>query len=65
MMDTGFSRTDMAFDTLVVAAGMKAQEELFHQADQRFRNVHRIGDCLKVRNIQGAIWDAYEVMRRL
>jgi 2-enoate reductase len=65
LSDTNFQQSEKAFDTLVVAAGMRSEQALFNQADQTFRNVRRIGDCLKVRNIQGAIWDAYEVMRRL
>ena len=52
-------------DTLVIAVGMQPDYQLFSDADKRFNNVRRIGDCLKPRNIQGAIWDAYEVMRRL
>ncbi len=65
LMDTRFRRSTLAFDTLVVAAGMRANQTLYDKAQQSFKNVRRIGDCLKVRNIQGAIWDAYEVMRRL
>lgn len=65
LIDTDFRQREMGFDTLVVAAGMRSEQALFQEADGRFRNVRRIGDCLKVRNIQGAIWDAYEVMRRL
>ena len=53
------------FDTLVIAVGMQSDHQLFLEADQKFNNVRRIGDCLQPRNIQGAIWDAYEVMRRL
>lgn len=54
----------MEFDTLVVAVGMRADNQLFFEADKKFKNVRRIGDCLNPRNIMGAIW-AYEVARRL
>lgn len=50
---------------LVIAVGMRPEHKLFVDADKKFPNVRRIGDCLQPRNIQGAIWDAYEVMRRL
>jgi len=52
-------------DSLVIAAGMRSEQELFMKVEQKFPNVRRIGDCLQPRNIQGAIWDAYEVARRL
>ena len=50
---------------LVIAVGMRPEHKLFVDVDKKFPNVRRIGDCLQPRNIQGAIWDAYEVMRRL
>jgi NADH dehydrogenase FAD-containing subunit len=59
------STHQIEFDTLVIAVGMQPDHQLFFDADKKFKNVRRIGDCLKPRNIQGAIWDAYEVMRRL
>lgn len=65
LMDNPAKTSRMVFDTLVLAVGMRAEEQLFLDADRRFKYVRRIGDCLKVRNIQGAIWDAYEVARRL
>lgn len=65
LIDKNFRRSALAYDTLVIAAGMQREESLFNAAVNKFRNVRRIGDCLSVRNIQGAIWDACEVMRRL
>ena len=41
----------MEFDTLVVAVGMRADNQLYFKADKEFKNVRRIGDCLKPRNI--------------
>lgn len=49
----------------MIAVGMRPEHKLFVDVDKKFPNVRRIGDCLQPRNIQGAIWDAYEVMRRL
>ena len=65
LIDKRFQSTRIAYDTLVVAAGMQAERELYLEADRQFKNVRRIGDCLKVRNIQGAVWDAFEVVRRI
>ena len=64
-IDNENSARQMEFDTLVIAVGMQSDHQLFFEADQKFNNVRRIGDCLKPRNIQGAIWDAYEVVRRI
>ena len=65
LIDNAFVRSRLPYDNLIIAAGMKREDALFKQAENRFKNVRRIGDCLNVRNIQGAVWDAYEVVRRL
>jgi 2-enoate reductase len=65
LMDHQFNQSAIPYDTLVIAAGMQKEEDLFLKAEKSFKRVRRIGDCLDVRNIQGAIWDAYEVARRL
>lgn len=65
LIDSEFGTGQMEFDTLVIAVGMQPDHRLFFDADKKFKNVRQIGDCLQVRNIQGAIWDAYEVVRRL
>ena len=65
LVDNENSRRQIECDTLVIAVGMRPDHELFFEVDKEFKNVRRIGDCLKPRNIQGAIWDAYEVVRRL
>lgn len=65
LIDNKNSISQMEYDTLVIAVGMRPDHGLYFDADKKFPNVRRIGDCLKPRNIQGAIWDAYEVVRRL
>ena len=65
LIDNRFSQSKLSYDTLVIAAGMQREDRLFLDAEKIFKRVRRIGDCLNVRNIQGAIWDAYEVVRRL
>lgn len=65
LIDNQFIQSKLPYDTLVIAAGMQKEEKLFLEAEKRFKRVRRIGDCLNVRNIQGAIWDAHEVARRL
>jgi 2-enoate reductase len=65
LVDNDNKNRQIECDTLVIAVGMQPEHELFFNADKQFPSVRRIGDCLKPRNIQGAVWDAYEVMRRL
>jgi 2-enoate reductase len=65
LVDNQRRTREIECDTLVIAVGMQPEHELFITADKKFPSVRRIGDCLKPRNIQGAVWDAYEVMRRL
>jgi 2-enoate reductase len=65
LIDNENSTRHIEFDIFVIAVGMQPDHQLFFDAEKKYNNVRRIGDCLKPRNIQGAIWDAYEVMRRL
>jgi 2-enoate reductase len=65
LIDTENNTCQIECDTLIISVGMQPDHQLFFDADKKFNNVRRIGDCLKPRNIQGAVWDAYEVLRRL
>ena len=65
LIDGEDNTSRIEFDALVLSVGMQPDHQLFFEVDNECKNARRIGDCLKPRNIQGAIWDAYEVVRRL
>ena len=50
-------------DQVILAAGYRSRRNLFHKLQTEFPFVYNLGDSRKVRNIRGAIWDAYEVAR--
>ena len=52
-------------DTVIIAVGYKANNSLFIELDKAVGNVYNLGDSREVRNIRGAIWDAFEVARSL
>jgi 2-enoate reductase len=52
-------------DTVIVAIGYKANNSLFEELKKEAAEVFNLGDSRRVRNIRGAIWDAYEVARSM
>lgn len=50
-------------DTMVLAAGMKAQNELWEALYGKLPAVHAIGDCVEPRKVINAVWEAYNVTR--
>jgi 2-enoate reductase len=50
-------------DTIVLATGLKSNDELYQKLAGKVANLYVLGDCKGPRNIMGAIWDAYEVGR--
>ncbi|MDD4839846.1 MAG: FAD-dependent oxidoreductase [Clostridia bacterium] len=50
-------------DSVVIAVGYKSDNMLFEELDNEICGVYNLGDSRQVRNIRGAIWDAYEVAR--
>jgi 2-enoate reductase len=55
----------VAADTVVIAVGLKSDQELYHAIYGVAPNVHLIGDAQKARKIMNAIWDGFEVGRSL
>jgi hypothetical protein len=52
-------------DTIVLATGPQANEELYLSLKGRFPNVHRIGDCLAPRKLDHAIYEGELAGREL
>ncbi len=44
-------------DTFIIAAGHRANDDLFHELDGKIANLHRIGDCLVPRQFQDVIYE--------
>ena len=55
----------IATEQTIVAVGYKSKHDLFDKLKNKYTYVYNLGDSKEVRNIRGAIWDAYEVARNL
>jgi pyruvate/2-oxoglutarate dehydrogenase complex dihydrolipoamide dehydrogenase (E3) component len=62
---TGAPETIEAVDTVVLATGAKANEELYLALKDEHPNVHRIGDCLAPRKLDHAIYEGELAGREL
>lgn len=65
VIDAGGTETVILSDSVVIAVGYKSDKTLFDELDKEISQVYNIGDSRLVRNIRGAIWDAFEVARSL
>lgn len=52
-------------DTVIVSIGYISDKELFDSFGESSPNVHLIGDSNQVSNLEGAIWNAYELCMNL
>lgn len=50
-------------DTLVLSLGLTPDQQLYRSLQGNTPNLYLIGDAKEARNIMGAVWDAYEVIR--
>lgn len=48
-------------DHVIIAVGFESSASLYKELKYDYPQAYNIGDSQKVRNIRGAIWDAYEV----
>ena len=62
---TGASETIDGVDTVVLATGAKANDELYLALKDEVANVHRIGDCLAPRKLDHAIYEGELAGREL
>jgi 2-enoate reductase len=65
LMDADFKKTTLNADTLVLSVGLTSDRQLYETLAGTIPNLYLIGDARETRNIMGAIWDAYEVVRTL
>jgi len=66
LIGDGVSSTESIIsDTIILSVGLQSEQTLYRSLHDRIPNVYAIGDAREVRNIMGAIWDAYEVARTI
>lgn len=59
------SKETIPADNVIMAIGFKSERELFEELRYDVAEIYNIGDSRGVRNIRGAVWDAYEVARSI
>lgn len=52
-------------DQTVLAIGYRSDKTLYEELKYDYAQIYNLGDSREVRNIRGAVWDAYEVARCL
>ncbi|MFP4642409.1 MAG: FAD-dependent oxidoreductase [Dehalococcoidia bacterium] len=65
LVDNGHRKTQIDIDGVVMSIGLNLEKELYNSLSGRIPNLYVIGDANEVRNVMGAIWDAYEVARAI
>ncbi|MBI5602277.1 MAG: FAD-dependent oxidoreductase [Deltaproteobacteria bacterium] len=63
--DKDGSEKILPYDTLIVSRLRVPNKSLFEALEGKVKEVYKIGDCDKVRNIKNAIWTANEVARKI
>jgi mycofactocin system FadH/OYE family oxidoreductase 2 len=62
---TGAAETIEGVDTVVLATGPKANDELYFALKGEVERLHRIGDCVAPRKLDHAIYEGYAAGREL
>ncbi len=57
------SEKEIPAESIIMAVGFKPVNDLFEELKLDYGCIYNLGDGKEVRNIRGAIWDAYEVAR--
>lgn len=65
LIDKSFQQKNLRADTVVLAIGLRPDQELYGILRRRTPNLFLIGDARNPQNIMGSIWDAYEVARTI
>ena len=59
------ARVIEGIDTVVLAAGGKADDRLYEELRGRVPELHAIGDCLQPRDVEAAVYDGHRVARAI
>lgn len=65
VVEKGSHKTTLPADTVVIAVGLKPDQELYSALKDSVPDIHIVGDAAEARNIMHAVWDAYEATRNI
>lgn len=58
-------KKEFKVQTIIMALGLKSEEQLVKELEGKIETLYPIGDCVKPRRIIDAIWEGFEVMKKL
>ncbi|MBW2503770.1 MAG: mycofactocin system FadH/OYE family oxidoreductase 2 [Deltaproteobacteria bacterium] len=53
------------YDSIVLAMGQAANEDLYYALKGKIKELHRVGDCVAPRKVDMAIWEGHRVGREI
>jgi hypothetical protein len=53
------------YDSIVLAMGQAAEEDLYYALKGKVKELYRIGDCVAPRKVDMAIWEGHKVGREI
>jgi 2-enoate reductase len=65
LINNRFTKSTLQADTVILAVGLKADQELYNSLVDKVPDIHLIGDARQAQNIMYAIWDANELARSI
>lgn len=65
VIQEGYGERVLPYDTLIISRGRRSDDALFDALQEEVPEIHKIGDCKGVKDIQHAIWTANEVAREI
>jgi len=65
LVDKDLRRIVLPADTVIMAVGLKPEQEIYRSLKGYFTGLYLIGDARKAWNIMNAVWEAYEVARAI
>ena len=65
LISKDFRKETLPADSVVIAAGLEPEQEIYRTLQGQLTNLYLIGDARKAWNMMNAIWDGYEVARAL
>ncbi len=60
-----YGERTLPYGTLIISRGRKSNDALVDELQEKVPEIHKIGDCKRVRDIRRAIWGANEVARKI
>jgi 2-enoate reductase len=65
IIDRNGKRSSLEADTVVIASGLKPNENLLKAIGEKVPEVYAIGDCVETRKLMDAIWEGFRAARLL